>query len=168
MSLSPPNRSFQRHSASVRPATVDDLAPMLAIEKAVYPRPWDQKHFEQEMEKKFSRVLVLTDDETDTLVLGYIVYWVQVEGVSLHNIAVSPSWRGLGFGEKLMRIMINETVRDEIPKVIIEVRPSNSGALSLYEKLGFQKTHTRKKFYQDGEDAWVFELKTSELSGVVQ
>ena len=100
--------------------------------------------------------------------MGYIIYWVQAEGVSLHNVTVHPDWRGFGNAEKLLRAMINETVRDEIPKIMLEVRASNKAAIRLYERIGFKKAHERKLFYQDGETAWVMQLKTSEWSGVIQ
>jgi len=155
-------------TVSTRPAVEEDLEKILKIETKSYPEPWSREHFLGEMNKPFARVLVLTDDETDSVVLGYIVYWVQAEGASLLNVAVAPEWRHLGFSKKLMHVMVNEIVRDEIPKIILEVRASNSGAIHLYETIGFKKTHERKTFYSNGESAWVMELKTSDLSGVVQ
>ena len=156
------------NTVSTRPAVEEDLESMLKIEAASYPEPWSAEHFRQEMQKPYARVLVLTDDETDAIILGYITYWVQVEGASLLNIAVAPNWRHFGFARRLMQTMVNEVVRDEIPKITLEVRESNSGAIALYQTMGFTKTHERKKFYSNGETAWVMELKTSELSGMVQ
>lgn len=153
---------------SARPAVEDDFEQMLAIEKACYPQPWSENHFYQELQKPYSRVLVLTDDETDTVVLGYIVYWIQAEGVSLHNIAVDPKWRGMGLARRLLQLMINETVRDEIPRITLEVRESNTSAITLYKSIGFRATQTRQKFYNDGESAVVMELKTSDLTSILQ
>ena len=154
--------------ASLRLLTPGDVPQILMIESLSYPEPWTKAQFEAELTLPYSRFLVLTDDETDEFILGYIVYWIQAEGVSLLNVTVHPDWRGLGNAERLMRAMINETVRDEIPKIILEVRASNAGAIRLYESLGFKKTHERKNFYKDGETAFVMELKTSELSGMIQ
>ena len=155
-------------AVSPRPATTDVLKQMLAIESASYPTPWQVEHFESELAKPFARVLVLTDDETDRLLAGYIIYWVHAEEVSLLNITVSPNWRGFGFAQKLMTVMVNEAVRDEIPKIVLEVRPSNKSAIRLYEKFGFELMHERKQFYQNGESAYVMQLKTSDLSGIIQ
>lgn len=153
---------------SIRPATVEDLNQMVAIEKMCYPVPWDSEHFNSELAKPHSVVWVLTDDETDQIVAGYIVFWLQVESCSLLNVAVHMDYRGVGFGEKLIRAMINEVVRTEYPRIILEVRKSNLGAIKLYEKIGFKKTHERKNFYQDGETAYVYELETSNVLGRVQ
>jgi ribosomal-protein-alanine N-acetyltransferase len=154
--------------ASLRPATVDDLTQIEKIESVSYPTPWTREQFASELETPQSRFLVLSDDETDEFILGYVIYWVQAEGVSLLNITVHPDWRGLGNAEKLLRTMINETVRDEIPKINLEVRVSNAAAIKLYERIGFKITHERKSFYANGETALVMELKTSELSGMIQ
>jgi ribosomal protein S18 acetylase RimI-like enzyme len=59
-------------------------------------------------------------------------------------------------------------VREEIPRTVLEVRASNGGAIRLYEKAGFKKTHERKGFYSDGETAWVMELKTSDITTLLQ
>ena len=112
-------------------------------------------------------MLVLTDDETDSIVVGYIVYWLQAEAISLLNVAVDPNWRGFGFGMKLMQAMIKETVQEDISKIILEVRESNSSAIALYNTIGFKVTHTRKNFYSNGETALVMEIKTSEASGLI-
>lgn len=156
------------YPVSLRPATTDDLTQIVKIESISYPSPWTSQQFQTELSTTHSKILVLTDDETDEFVVGYVIYWVQVEGVSLLNLTVHPEWRGLGNAKRLMRAMINETVRDEIPKILLEVRASNASAIKLYTRLGFKKTHDRKKFYQDGETAIVMELKTSELSAMIQ
>jgi ribosomal-protein-alanine N-acetyltransferase len=156
------------HPVSIRPVTLDDLTQILKIENLSYPSPWTPLQFQTELTTAHSKFLVLTDDETDEFIVGYVIYWVQVEGVSLLNVTIHPEWRGLGSAQRLMRAMINETVRDEIPKIVLEVRPSNSGAIKLYTRLGFKKTHERKNFYHNGETAIVMELKTSELSAMIQ
>jgi len=156
------------NSVSIRPAVSDDLEQILAIEKVSYPEPWGSDHFIEEFKKPFARTLVLTDDETDSIVVGYIVYWLQAEGVSLLNVCVNPKWRTLGFSKMLMHAMINEAVREEIPRIVLEVRESNTEAIALYQRIGFKTIHERKGFYHDGETALVMEIKTSEIQTMVQ
>jgi len=156
------------NAASLRPATEEDMDAILAIENASYPKPWGRAQFEHEWSLPYSRFLALTDDETDSLVIGYLVYHLQAEAVSLLNLSVSPEFRGLGFGRMILSAMIREAVREEIPRTLLEVRASNGGAIRLYEKAGFKKTHERKGFYSDGETAWVMELKTSDITTPLQ
>jgi len=153
---------------SVRPATSEDLPAILEIERESHPEPWSEIHFQKEMDTPYSRVLVLTDDETDSVVLGYLVYWLQAEGTSLLNVTVAPKWRGLGLSRILLNAMINETVREEIPRIILEVRASNEQAIRVYDHIGFKRTHERKGFYSNGETALVMELKTSDIPAILQ
>ena len=46
-----------------------------------------------------------------------------------------------------------------VDEIFLEVRPTNSSAIKLYEKLGFENISVRKKYYSDGEDAMVFKLR---------
>jgi [ribosomal protein S18]-alanine N-acetyltransferase len=160
--------STSETSVSLRPMVEDDLKAVGIIESQSYPTPWTQAHFTDEMNKPFARCYVLTDDATDSIVIGYIVYWLQAEGVSLLNVAIDPKWRGFGFGMKLMQAMIKDAVKEEISRVVLEVRESNKNAIALYESIGFKVTHVRENFYADGETAWVMEIKTSEASSLIQ
>ena len=153
---------------SPRPACPEDLDSVLTIEGASHPRPWSRSGFEKELSTPWSRFLVLTDDETDSRIFAYIVYWIQTEGVSLLNITVAPESRGLGLSRKLMQLMIQETIREEIPRILLEVRESNLTAIRLYESCGFKKTHERSGFYADGESAWVMESRTEGIETPIQ
>ncbi len=153
---------------SPRPACLEDLVSVLKIEGLSHPLPWSRAGFEKELTIAWSRFLVLTDDETDSRIFGYIVYWIQTEGVSLLNITVAPEWRGMGLSRMLMQLMIQETIREDIPRILLEVRASNQTAISLYESCGFKKTHERKNFYADGESAWVMESRTEGIETPIQ
>jgi ribosomal-protein-alanine N-acetyltransferase len=155
-------------SFSPRLADSEDLEQILTLEKACYPEPWSADHFVTEIERSYSRVYVLTDDETDSIVVGYIIYWMQTEGASLLNVCVDPKWRGLGLAQKLMQVMIKDVVREEIPRIILEVRKSNENAIELYKKIGFKTMHEREKFYRNGESALVMEIQTSTIQTMIQ
>lgn len=153
---------------SPRPATLEDIGKILKIENLSFPEPWSEANFVSEIKKPYSKFLVLTDDETDEVILGYMIYWLQGEGTSLLTLGIHPEWRGFGFAKMLLTLMINDTVKQELPKITLEVRASNLGAIKLYEQMGFKKIHMRPQFYQDGENAWVMELKTSEIQAMLQ
>lgn len=149
---------------SNRLATLDDLPALVQLDSLCAPNPWTETQFHEELNRKFARILVMTDDDTDSVIAAYLVYWLQAEAVSLLNLGVGPNWRGLGFARRLIQTMIKEAVREDIPKVVLEVRESNMAAIRLYHSIGFQDTHRRESFYSDGESARIMELKTSEVS----
>lgn len=70
------------------------------------------------------------------------------------TIAVHPRWQRRGIGRMLLRAC-EERVRQ--PKLKLSVRMSNYGAISLYEKEGYQTVDVWGRYYSDDEDALVME-----------
>lgn len=143
---------------SLRPATPEDVAKILAIEAKVHVAPWDQTHLDSEFSKPYSHFLVLTDDETDEVIAGYIVFWTLFDEAQILNVAVDLPHRGLGYAKLLVRSAINEAVRKGIKRVLLDVRKSNLAAIQLYQGVGFVITHVRKGFYSNAEDAYQMAL----------
>ena len=70
------------------------------------------------------------------------------------NIAVDPARRRQGIGTTLLEQVIERAGVDQT--YTLEVRPSNPGAISLYERFGFRSAGTRPRYYRDtGEDALI-------------
>ena len=70
------------------------------------------------------------------------------------SIAVHPDYRGLGVGEKVLRENIKRLKELGAKKVVLEVRVSNTVAIRLYKKVGFEVSGLLKNYYWDGEDAY--------------
>lgn len=70
------------------------------------------------------------------------------------TIAVHPRWQRRGIGRMLLRAC-EERVRQ--PRLKLSVRMSNYGAISLYEKEGYQTVDVWGRYYSDDEDALVME-----------
>lgn len=152
---------------SIRPASSDDLDQLVAIEKRVHKSPWTREHFEEELSKDYSRLLVCTDDETDEIITSYICFWMMDDYMQILNVAVDQQFRGQGFARRLIQSMIRDAIRDEMKRLTLEVRASNVNAIGLYHSVGFHDVSVRKKFYSDGEDARVMDLilNVAKLSG---
>lgn len=146
---------------SLRPATLDDLEKMVQIETQVHVAPWTLEHFRSELEKPYSQVLVLTDDETDTEIAAYIVIWFMFDECQILNIVVDTPHRGLGFGKMMIRKAVSLAGNRGIQKLSLEVRKSNLPAIQLYQAVGFVILHVRKSFYSNGEDAYLMSLSLS-------
>ena len=105
---------------------------------------------------------MLSDDQTDELVVGYIVYWLMLEECEILNLAVDLPYRGLGFAEKLVRSVVSASMKLGLKRVLLDVRKSNLPAIHLYQKVGFTVSHIRKSFYSNGEDAYQMSISLSE------
>jgi ribosomal-protein-alanine N-acetyltransferase len=145
-------------AVSLRPATSDDLPRIVAIEAQVQKAPWSFDSFQAEFVKPFSSFWVLTDDETDEQVHGYIVFWILDGECRILTVAVGVESRGMGYGKRLLRAALQEGARSNARKAVLEVRRSNNPAIQLYQSLGFMIQRIQKAFYSNGEDAYVMEV----------
>ena len=59
----------------------------------------------------------------------------------------------------LMEHAINEGLQAGATAVTLEVRRTNTAAQQLYHNMGFKQVGVRRKYYDDGEDALLFELQ---------
>ncbi|MEY4059780.1 MAG: hypothetical protein RL551_1027, partial [Pseudomonadota bacterium] len=62
-------------------------------------------------------------------------------------ITVSPKLRRLGIGVKMMNAIEGVAAQQNMPRIILEVRPSNDSALKLYQRLGYEQIGVRKNYY---------------------
>ncbi len=94
--------------------------------------------------------------------VGMAGIWMMVDEAHIVTIAVRRSHRHQGLGEWLLISIIELSTRLRAKYVTLEVRESNRTAQALYEKYGFTKAGTRRKYYSDnGEDALI--MTTCEL-----
>ena len=139
---------------SFRPAVFEDLAKVRQIEKKVHRSPWTEEQFQAELDKPYSYFWVCTDDETDSEISAYIVFWMLFEECQVLNVVVDLPHRGLGLAKSMLRKCASLAMQKEIKKIDLDVRKSNLPAIQLYQAMGFSIVHIRKGFYGDGEDAY--------------
>ncbi len=70
------------------------------------------------------------------------------------TIAVDPRFQRRGVGRALLLAC---EARVNSPNMKLTVRPSNHGAIAMYEKEGYRTVDIWKKYYNDGEDGLVME-----------
>ena len=72
------------------------------------------------------------------------------------DVATHPDFRRRGISRAVMERLIDFSIERGIESIALEVRVSNSGAIALYEALGFEIAGKRPRFYRTPpEDAYV-------------
>ena len=90
-------------------------------------------------------------------VVGFLIARHLAQEWELENIVVAPEARGQGVGTRLMEELLTRAQEANSHAVFLEVRESNTAAISLYRKLGFQQTGRRKSYYSNpAEDAILY------------
>jgi ribosomal-protein-alanine N-acetyltransferase len=134
----------------------EDLEDVLAIERASFSMPWSRGAFLYEMEQnRVARCWVIRESAR---LVGYLCLWEVADELHITNIAVHPATRRRGVARSLLGTILDEARGRGLRLVILEVRPSNHEARTLYESFGFRVVGRRRGYYYDtGEDALVME-----------
>jgi ribosomal-protein-alanine N-acetyltransferase len=82
--------------------------------------------------------------------IGYLIANVTDVSVDLFKIFVKDDYREKGIGKKLINYLINHHRNKPI---YVEVLHTNSVAITMYLKLGFNKINERKNYYGNGKNA---------------
>ncbi|MBQ9376182.1 MAG: ribosomal protein S18-alanine N-acetyltransferase [Schwartzia sp.] len=129
----------------------EDADAVEEIEKASFSVPWSRKSFWEEAANERTYYLLALDDGK---VIGYAGTWILDDEAQITNVAVAPERREQGVGAALMAELIKKAKERGATRMTLEVRPSNTAALALYEKFGFADYGRRPHYYLDnGEDA---------------
>ena len=91
--------------------------------------------------------------ETEEGICGYILGTSLFETAEVARIAVLQALRGQGIGGKILDGFLQTVASRGAKEVFLEVRVSNASAIALYESRGFKCVRTRKKYYENSEDA---------------
>ena len=131
------------------PEQVKDVA---EIEKICFSSPWSEESIEESL-KSGTKFFVA---EKCGRVLGYIGISCILDEGYIANIAVLPKERKTGVATALLNRVFSLAKDESLSFVSLEVRESNTPAVSLYKKLGFKTEGRRKNFYENPkEDALI-------------
>jgi ribosomal-protein-alanine N-acetyltransferase len=137
----------------IRPLGLSDLNAIDTIEQRAYKTPWSRSMFASELAKSSSVCLGAFDGER---LIGYVINSRYVDAWHIMNVAVDPDFRRRGIATRLLEHVFESTRDDQRRGYTLEVRVSNERAISLYEKLGFERQGIRRGYYTDNrEDALI-------------
>ena len=142
------------------------LDQVMEIERNSFISPWSKNLFCHELSTHISRSFVALVREADIQnVACYMCSWIILEQCNILKFACNRQYRRRGFGRLLLRHGLQDAWRMGARIALLEVRPSNTGALLFYTACGFVRTGVRKGYYQETrEDAVIMERELAEHS----
>ncbi|HLB41429.1 MAG TPA: ribosomal protein S18-alanine N-acetyltransferase [Gammaproteobacteria bacterium] len=139
----------------IRDLLQSDLPQVIAIEHAAHVIPWADETFKMCFQPNYMGWVL----ELDKKIIGFII--VTMEDIECHilNLCVVPDYQRQGWGSKLLEYVLHDAKQCGISVIYLEVRRTNSRAISLYQKMKFHLVGERKGYYSvvsGQEDALVF------------
>lgn len=140
---------------SFLPMQPADLEEVLKIESVSHMHPWTKGNFSDSLAAGHWAYCIRP--QVDQVVKGsyldpsilwaYCILFPAVDELHLLNITVSPHLRKLGLGQRMMSAIEGVAAQQKMPRIILEVRPTNAAALALYQRLGYEQIGIRKNYY---------------------
>lgn len=132
---------------------VKDVAKLASLS---FSEPWSENAYLQTLSNPLYLSLVTYKDDE---FLGFADVTSVCGEASLNNIAVKEEYRQKGVATSLINTLIDKLKENGIVSLTLEVRPSNTPAISLYKKIGFKVCGRRRDFYKKPtEDALILTI----------
>ncbi len=147
--------------------TLDNLSRVIEIEKTCFPDPWPYSSFLMDLENDDTVTIVA---EIGGEIAGFAICQIIVDEMHLMNIAVHPDFRRKKVGHKLLEHLFYTGERYGCNVMYLDVRKSNSGAISFYDRYGFEVLYERRGYYRKPPESalvMVLNLKERSKRGVV-
>jgi ribosomal-protein-alanine N-acetyltransferase len=151
----------------LRKFTLNDLQTVMHINRVCLPENYTD-YFFIELHQKFPETFIVAEENGE--VVGYIMCRIEL-GLSnfgfggllkkghIVSVAVMHQHRRKGIGKALVAQALENMRIYNAKQCFLEVRVTNTPAIELYKKLGFEITRTIHGYYSDGEDAYVMTRK---------
>lgn len=151
----------------IRRCETVDLPTVMDINLLTLPEHYSDYFFESILSELPESFIVA---ELYSKVVGYIMCKIEfgfsnfrklgfVKKGHVVSVAVLNEHRNQGLGNALMVEGINGVIARKTDEIYLEVRISNTAAVRMYERLGFQIKSRLRTYYRDGEDAYLMALE---------
>ena len=134
----------------VRELKKEDIKKVVYLEETFLGETLGEEMIESELGSNVTKFYVATLNEE---VVGYIGRYEFLGEVEILNFVVDEIHQRKGIGQ----LLFNQVEQDvqNLNKMTLEVRESNTKAVNFYLKNGFKQISVRKHYYKNGEDAKV-------------
>lgn len=114
----------------------------------VYGEAWSQSQLSGLLTMPGNWLSILRVDE---VIAGFAVARSTFDEAELMLLAVSPDFRGHGYGRKLLDAVTDEARRRGVSRIYLEMRSDNEHALSLYTNADFVPVGHRARYYRGAD-----------------
>ena len=129
-----------------------DVDLVISNETVASKYPWTKQNFIDCLQSGY-QCWVLADKQQ---IIAHGVISIAICDAHLLTLCVHPQFQRLGFGRRILILLLDRAAKLNSSECFLEVRTSNEKAISLYKSMGFEAVGRRKGYYpaaQGREDA---------------
>lgn len=132
--------------SDIRPLLLSDVPTVLEIQSACpQTSQWSAADYALAMDGGYGCAVALSRKT----VVGFIVSRLAADELEILNLAVDPAHRRRGLARRLLAAALDRAVSRGTRSCFLEVRATNSGAISFYLHNGFMQTGRRPAYYSN-------------------
>ena len=140
--------------------SVNNIPAVAELERECFVHPWSEQSIRDYFGNPDAHFFVATDKPENSAdvseVVWYIGSYIICDEAYITNVAVKKASRQRGIGTALLEKCMDCAENSGATFISLEVRLSNTPAVSLYKKAGFESAGVRPSFYRDPtEDALI-------------
>lgn len=142
------------------PMRLSDVDEVMEIELTLYDYPWTKSILSDCIQVGYSSWIYKLNYE----IQAYCVLSSGAGEAHILTLCVKKEYQGQGLGKMLLQHLIDVAKDHKAEVLLLEVRPSNTTAVHLYHKYGFNEVGTRQGYYpakEGREDALIMALDLS-------
>lgn len=144
--------TYDEQNLVIEKGELKDIETLCEMESQDDPEDlqWSKTSLEQSFDNKSYACYILKSKEKP---LGYISVIDLGEEIEILRVVVLKTARLQGVGQKLISYIFELGKKQNAKEILLEVNDHNYPALSLYQKMGFEKVGERKQYYSERENA---------------
>lgn len=131
-------------SLQVKEAEIEDIRDVLILEKECGLSGWKPEDYYEEIHREGSLALIA---KIENRAIGFLTARSATNEIDILNIGVSPKYQKLGIGSSLLNNLLERVYETPVESIWLEVRESNTNAITFYRKKGFRQIQIRRNFY---------------------
>jgi len=128
-----------------RKGTEKDINDIAELEARTFSDAWTARSVQETFEQAQAFITVA---EVRGRFAGYCIIYYVMDEAEIARVAISEDVRRQGVGKGLLDYACECCRKKKIGRLLLDVRESNEGAITFYEKYGFQTDGIRKNFYE--------------------
>ena len=142
-----------QRGVTFRALTFDDANALAVLDKKCFGKhdAWHRGYFLYAAANPNAEYLIA---ELDGKIVACAGAEIDSDAAEIETVGVDPDYQRLGIGTKLFANLLAAVKVRGASVVYLEVRPSNTPAINLYQKFGFRLVSRIEDFYHD-EDALI-------------